>query len=285
LIDKNEDKQLSIQEFVEAYIKLEERLRFKKITLTKLEEELRSARDKYEKGMNDNRNEKTNKDGMTENATLLISLINATDLKPLDYNGASDPYVVFTLQDKKEVSTYKSATLDPVWNEDFSFPVSKMESVLEVQVWNSNFGGDELHGTVKIPVISLDNQVKVEKEYNLVFKGEGQGYGQLVLRLHFLYSRYKYYYNNYVKTEAQIKRLQEDITELNRLFELFEKPFGILLYGEISIILDKNILQRSEDYASYAASNRKSIYYPNMSKSMAPMALKVENVIKATLSK
>jgi len=130
----------------------------------------------------------------------------------------------------------------------------------------------------------LESQTKEEKEYNLVVNGEGEGNGRIRLRLQFLYSRYNYFSNNFTKTEAQIIRLQEDITELNRLFELFSKPFGILLYGEINLILEKKILERSEDLASYAASNRRSVYAAPRLNKQKGLTMRVENVLRATLS-
>jgi hypothetical protein len=268
---------------------LEEKLRLKKIKLTKLDDDLRAARDKYYKGMMDNKGERTNKDDMADNACLNVSLLEAKDLRPMNYKGTSDSYVVLTLGNKKMTSAYRQGTLTPIWNEDFSFSVNDKKLVLDITVWHRDTFKDEIHGSVKIPLLELDNQIKLEKEFELIPKEKDNTYcGTIRLRLQFLYSRYKYFSDLHAKTEDQIKRLQEDITELNKYFDLFEKPFGILLYGEINSIIDRRILQRSEDIASYAASNRRSIYMTSprgFSKGPRGLAFKLESVIKGTFKK
>ena len=285
LIDKDHNMKLTIQEFIESYIILEEKLRMKKIKLTKLDDELRIANAKFQKGMNDNKGEMINKEDLSNSATLYITLLDAKNLKPMDYNGASNPYVMFLLGDKKATSSFKPGTLDPVWNEDYSFAVATRNLVLEVQVWDhGRFGGEDMHGSVKIPLRDLENQMKTEREFDLYAKDGSSG--SIRLKLHFLYSKYKYFSDNYLKTEGQILRLQEDINELNRYYDLFSKPFGILLFGEINMILEKRILERSEDIESYAASSRRSVYMsPNMPKFNKGLAFKLESVIKGTFSK
>jgi hypothetical protein len=79
--------------------------------------------------------------------------------------------------------------------------------------------------------------------------------------------------------------LQEDINELNRIFELFNKPFGIIIYGEIIPILEKRILERSEDITHYMSSSRKSIYASPRYGSKSGFAQKMENVFRGTFSK
>lgn len=268
---------------------LEEKLRLKKIKLTKLDDDLRSAKEKYYKGMIDNKGEKTNIDEMADNSCLNVSLLEAKDLKPMNYKGTSDSYVILTLGNKKMTSAYRQGTLTPIWNEDFSFAVLDKKLVLDITVWHRDTFKDEIHGSVKIPLSELSNQLKIEKEFELVPIGKDDTFsGTIRLRLQFLFSRYKYFTDLHAKTEDQINRLQEDITELNKYFDLFEKPFGILLYGEVNTIMDRRILQRSEDLASYAASNRRSVYMTSprgFNKGPRGLAFKLESVIKGTFKK
>jgi Ca2+-dependent lipid-binding protein len=287
LIDKDSDEKLTIQEFIESYVVLEEKLRMKKISLSKLDEELRVTKEKFYKGMTEHKGEKTNQEDLMDNASLSVTLLDAKGLRPMNFKGTSDPYVVLTFGSKKATSAYRPGTLKPAWNEDFSFHVTNKKVVLDITVWHRDTFSDGKLGSISIPLSDLEDQIKIEKEYDLTLNGE-ETEGKLRLRMQFLYSRYKYFSDNHVKTEQQIQRLQEDITQLNKYFELFEKPFGILIYGEIDSILDRRILQRSDDLASYAASNRRSIYMtsPAMAK-MTPksLAYKLESVIKGTLSK
>lgn len=258
----------------------------KKIKLTKLDEELRSTKEKFLKGMKEYKGERLNNEGLSENATLYITLYEAKDLKPLNYSGSSDPYAIFILEGKKAMSSFKPETLDPVWNEDFTFLVTRRDAVLKLEIYSKKeFGGDALAGEMHIDLKSLEHQHKTESWYDLVINKDPNGNGSVRLRLQYIYSRYKYYSDNYSKTEMQIIRLQEDINELNRYFESFEKPYGIILAGEIDAIIEKRILERSEDIAEYMASTRKSIYASPRGAWKMGVAQKVENIFKSAFSK
>lgn len=101
-------------------MQLEEKLRLKKIKLQKIFDDLMLARGKNLKGMEENKGEIINENGVSRSATINIELVEAKDLKPMDLNGYSDPYAVFVLDKYKQTSTFKPDTLNPVWNEEFS---------------------------------------------------------------------------------------------------------------------------------------------------------------------
>jgi hypothetical protein len=42
-----------------------------------------------------------------------------------DASGSSDPYVVITLDERKEKTDVKKETLDPEWYKEFDFPLDK----------------------------------------------------------------------------------------------------------------------------------------------------------------
>jgi hypothetical protein len=260
ILDKNSDEKLTIQEFIESYIKLEEKLRLKKIKITKLYEELISDEKKFSKGMIENKGERISSEGIADNATLTVSLYDAKDLKTMGYSGSSNPYVIFILDGKKETSNYKTDTLEPVWNENFIFSVSRRDLVLEGQVWCRNsFGRESLHGKIRIPLRDLMDQLRIEKEIELFNEEGSSDNGSIRLRLHYIYSKYKYFADNYQITVDKMNLITEDIQILNQYVELFEKPFGILLSGEIENIFSRNFLH-DDHYLQPTTSIRRSVY-------------------------
>jgi hypothetical protein len=262
----------------------------KKIKLQKLDDDLRQTKEKYLKGMNESKGERINENGLSDQATLTVNLLEAKDLKPMDYNGASDPYVILKVGDKQFTSTYKNSTLEPVWNEDFTFRITQRGLTFKADVYDKDqWGGDDYEGGIEINIEDFADQHKHDIWFNLKLNGESSGNGQLRLRIQYMWSKYKFNTDHYNKTDLQIQRLQEDITELNRYFELFQKPFGIILYGEIDNILDKKVLERSEDVNQYLMNTRKSIYAsPKMQVFkgglVSGITNKVENVFRETLS-
>jgi hypothetical protein len=278
------------QEFIAYYIVLEEKIRLKKIKLQKLDDDLRQAKEKFLKGMNEMKGERITAEGISEHAVFNVHLMEAKDLKPMDYNGASDPYVVLTIGDKQHTSSYKSATLEPVWNEDFNFRITKKNSILKVDVYDKDqWGGDDYEGGFEIPISQFEDQMKHDCWYNLKLNGENEGNGQIRFRIQYIWSKYRYFADNYEKTDKQLRQLEDDIQELNRYFELFQKPFGIILYGEIDNIIEKKILDRSDDIAQYMATTRKTVYAsPKVQQFKANYALgfanKMDSVLRNTLS-
>jgi hypothetical protein len=269
-----------------GYMLLEERLRLKKIKLQKVDEDLTKQKENFLKGMNANKHERFNEHGVSTEASLAITLLEAQNLKPMDLDGSSDPYVVFYLDKQKSTSSFKPNTLDPIWNEDFNFRIDNLDSVLKVECYDKDdVGSDDFEGGISISMSELKTQNKVDQWYDLIVDENTTDNGRIRLRLHLIWNKYKFFEDNYNKTDMQIMRLQEDINELNRLFELFEKPFGIIIYGEIVPILEKRILERSEDITHYMQSSRKTVFASPKNMGRSSIGQRFENVLRGTFSK
>ena len=230
LLDKDKDSEISIEEFIFAYIKLEEKLKLKRKKLLFILDDLKENLKQYKERLEKSKNEILNRDGICENASLSITLFEAKDIIPKF--------------------------------EDFTFPISKRGETLRVELYeNSNFG-NELIGYVDIDLVLLEHQQKTEIWYALKLNNDNQdeNFGSIHLRLRYIYNWNKYYNDLIAKTQLQIKRLNEDIIELNKYNQLFNEPFGIILAGEINSIIEKRVFEKSEDILDYITSARKSIY-------------------------
>ncbi|KAJ8248801.1 hypothetical protein GJAV_G00227900 [Gymnothorax javanicus] len=89
---------------------------------------------------------------------LQVKVIKSTDLTAADLNGKSDPFCVLELgNDRLQTHTvYK--TLNPEWNQVFTFPVKDINDALEVTVYDDD--GDkapDFLGKVAIPLLSIHN--------------------------------------------------------------------------------------------------------------------------------
>ena len=108
-IDHNKDNAISVQEFILSYMVIEEKIRHKEM-------HLKQVIDEY--SLLENKNEIANKEGVSNNAELMITVLNAENL-PESYGMESKPYVVVKYLGKELVSHYKQ-TINPIWNEDFN---------------------------------------------------------------------------------------------------------------------------------------------------------------------
>ncbi|XP_070764284.1 multiple C2 and transmembrane domain-containing protein 2 isoform X3 [Enoplosus armatus] len=83
-------------------------------------------------------------------------------------SGTSDPYVKFKLEGKqlyKSKVVYKS--LNPRWNESFSYPLRDREHIVEVRVYDKNRTSDEFMGSSTIDLKNLELYKTYEMELRL----------------------------------------------------------------------------------------------------------------------
>jgi hypothetical protein len=236
------------QEFIFSYILLEERLRLKQIRLQNFYDELLSTKEKYNTAMIQNKNERINKYGISENALLYITVLEGKGLK--SNNKDPDPYVVITTLGNKQMSTYRPDSLDPIWNEDFTLyllfkisSISSKEEAVKIEVFDNDFS----QGCIEMIMKDLCDQQKYEGWFSLVdVKGEPT-HSQIRLRIQFIWSRYVYFHGKCEKVIENLNKLNEDIVEINKYLEMFNKPYGLILYAEILEILNKKVFDDQDD--------------------------------------
>mgnify|MGYP000926628667 CR=1 FL=1 len=104
------------------------------------------------------RTEVVNKYGIMENSVLTVSVIEARDLKPMDFDGVSDPYVILECAGQTCQTKYHKSTLNPIWEESFTFDIFKGDEILKVLVMDKDaIKSDDFEGQCFIPLNSLKN--------------------------------------------------------------------------------------------------------------------------------
>lgn len=95
----------------------------------------------------------------TGHGTLFVYLDRGTNLKPMDRNGYSDPYVKLTIDGQLQKSKIIKKSLDPQWRQDFSWAGTLRQLTAEpmrLQVWDSDtFTSDDNLGSASVDLSSL----------------------------------------------------------------------------------------------------------------------------------
>ncbi|KAG6580376.1 putative C2 domain-containing protein [Phytophthora cinnamomi] len=95
-----------------------------------------------------------------------VTLVKAVDLPSADFNGKSDPYVVFKLANTERKSSMIPANLNPEWDpeETFAFIADDPKSaVLDVQVFDHDrISKDDKIGSCTIPLAALQDKPESE---------------------------------------------------------------------------------------------------------------------------
>ncbi|XP_073000671.1 C2 and GRAM domain-containing protein At1g03370-like isoform X1 [Typha latifolia] len=87
---------------------------------------------------------------------LFIHVIEARNLPSIYLNGSSDPYVRLQLGKRRSKTTVVKKSLNPLWDEEFSFLVGDLKEELIISVLNEDkyFNNDFL-GWVRIPLLTI----------------------------------------------------------------------------------------------------------------------------------
>ncbi|CEG36152.1 Predicted Ca2-dependent phospholipid-binding protein [Plasmopara halstedii] len=95
-----------------------------------------------------------------------VTLVKAVDLPSADFNGKSDPYVIFQLANTMRKSSVIQANLNPEWDpeETFSFIAEDIQSaVLDVKVFDHDrISKDDIIGSCQVPLNTLHEKPESE---------------------------------------------------------------------------------------------------------------------------
>ncbi|XP_062368650.1 multiple C2 and transmembrane domain-containing protein 1 [Cinclus cinclus] len=111
-----------------------------------------------------------------------VTLIEGCELKAMDANGLSDPYVKFRLGHQKYKSKIVPKTLNPQWREQFDFHLyDERGGIIDITVWDKDVGKkDDFIGRCQIDLSTLSKEQTHKLEIPLE---EGEGYLVLLVTL------------------------------------------------------------------------------------------------------
>ncbi|NXP45682.1 SYT1 protein, partial [Heliornis fulica] len=126
---------------------------------------------------------------------LKVGVKQAAELKAMDSGGTSDPYVIVYLtsdtKKKYETKVYRK-TLNPIFNESFTFQVPQLEvpeSTLVMQIYDFNrFIKHDIIGEVRLPLASVSLQHVIEQWSDLAVasKVEEEQLGEICFSLRYV---------------------------------------------------------------------------------------------------
>ena len=281
-MDKNKDSELRLEEFIESYIFLEEKIKTKKIKVEKMIEDIDLDLEKYKKNLSKHQNEVPICNGLTNESTLYVTVFEAKDLVPTGVLGSCDPFVSLTFEDQKEKTQLRRGTLKPAWNEEFMFQVKDPESALAIEVFDQTMVGSELIGKLNISLNDLRDQEKKTAWFNLNLDNTPGNQGSIRLKLQCILSFVSYYTEKSNQLQKEKDFLTQNLETLQYYVEKMDQPFGIIYCGEIDQILKQNLLKKTDALLEQLESSRHKIYAYRKDNDVA-LSMKVENIFKSTL--
>ena len=262
LFDSNKDEQITINEFIFSYIKLEEKLKIKKAKLINVRDNLNSTQQTYSQRQKNYINEKKNGHGISLNSEVFIQLLKIDKLLNENNINIIVEFIQKDIDDhiiKKSNSRIIKSSKER-FNQDFIFKVNNPKEKIIINIYNKGYV-DSLLGTITININEIDSQTKKDKSYEI--KNENNPSiinGVLFLKIRFRYDNFKYYDDLIKKTQTQIQSLNKTLLELDEYSKKLNQPFGLIVAQKANEIVQKNIMNRSEDPKDYIDSFRSSVY-------------------------
>lgn len=141
-----------------------------------------------------------------------------------------------------------------------------------------------MEGIVYISAQELLHQQKIDDWIGLSDENGEQEKGYLRVRVQLIWSKYRLYDDLYKKTIDQGKRVERDIDELDRYLEIVNKPYGIILYGEVINLTESKILEKGEDAIHYLTGSRNYLASSKIAANES-LAAKLDSMFRGVFSK
>jgi Ca2+-dependent lipid-binding protein len=107
---------------------------------------------------------------------LTVRVIEARNLRAMDSNGFSDPYVKLQLGKQRFKTKVIKMNLNPTWDQEFSFLVGDVKDVLKLDVYDEDIlQMDDFLGQLRVPledVLAADDLSLGTRWYQLLPKGK-----------------------------------------------------------------------------------------------------------------
>lgn len=143
-------------------------------------------------------------------------------------------------------------------------------------------------GLVLIPLKEYHHQNKIDKYFQLKsMNTPGGELGSIRMRVRVFWSKLQYYQNQIEMCDDKIENAKKDSVNVQGYLDLLEKPFGLIVYGQVNNIRDEDLLEPPKDKEEIVDKKRMSVL-PNqrINSGVVPsFANKIDQAFKGTLSK
>lgn len=161
---------------------------------------------------------------------LTVHVVEARDLRPMDMSGSSDPYVILDIEEQQVQTNYRKSTLNPVWNESFTFDITNGNNALRVVIMDKDtFGNDDFQGECHYELDNLRDQMKHDVWLDLRDRNSDvPTQGRIRLMLQWVYSKVQYFNEYLGKWDETLFKDVEEKEKIELYLQQLENPWGFL---------------------------------------------------------
>ena len=267
LFDIDHNQQITINEFVFSYIKLEEQLKLKREKLNNVQNNLKEKNKEFEKKKKLYENEELNENNISTQSEVTLNIKNGKNFKSIQTPSSKIILKFYDGKTNKEIdqknTNLQPNTNNPVFNEEFIFHVNSLDDYIILDALDQSSLGYRI-GSTKIELKDYKNQLKHNVELKLDNNKNNNNNPTLNIQIRFRYNNFAYYKDVIDKTNVQISRLDEVLSELDDYKERFKQPFGLIVANKANELISEDFLHKEDNPQRYIDSWRQSVYINNI---------------------
>ena len=249
---------MTVDEFVQSYLLLEEKIRINNTKYEKAQDELTEEISRNKEGLQKIEDETELENGLTDKSKLYITVIEAKDLISESLIGECNPFVSLSFQDDIQETKIKNNTSNPTWYEAFKFKISEPSGTLKLEVFDNTFIGKKIIGYLSIDLSDLMDQNKRMQWYDL-YNDNHTNCGKIYLKIQCIIN-FKHYYEGEIETaEKEMAIIQNAFEITNNYVESMKIPFGILFLGDLDNLINKQQFKQVDDLIKILEKKKESI--------------------------
>jgi hypothetical protein len=283
---KDPNVDLTVSEFIEDYIFLEEKLKIDNKKYEKALDELTLQINKCQESLKNAQDEIEISDGLTNKSSLFITVIEARDLifENLNLIGDSKISVLLSFQgEEQETNTIEGGNANLSWCENFKFKVTEPNGLLRVEILEqSNLVGKRSLGFVSIDLNDLKDQKKKMNWYDLINE-KNTSCGSIYIKLNCILNFRHFYQGEIELAENQIRIFQNALNITDYFVDNMNTPFGLLFSDNLENLINNQELKQADELWNYLETQKekeKDNIYKTSNNNYLP-----SNKTKVTLNK
>ncbi len=219
-IEKNIDMNIDLNEFCKKYIQAHEELKLNFETLQKGLDKEKSQKINIESKIQEVKQEKLNKNGISPNACVSTMIGKITFLSTINFDSV---YFIVSLDDNEEKKTSVKNIVNPNFIEKITFPIQDKQSILSYKLYSANT--NQCVGCTDVPlyIINTDND-EIIPEFELK-DDNSQAIAVFRPKIIIVTSYYDMYQKKYENIDKNIESYQNKIIELKQNLDDISLPY------------------------------------------------------------
>ena len=259
LLNKNPNEEITVDDFVQSYLLLEEKIKINNTKYEKAQDELTEEISRNKESMQKMEDEVEQNDGLTNKSKLYVTVIEAKDLINDSLISDCNPYVSLTFQDDTQETKIKNNTSNPAWYENFSFKISVPSGALRVEVFDNALMGKKRLGFLSIDLTDLMDQKRRMQWYDL-YNENHNNCGKIYLKIQCIINFRHFYEGEIEKAEKEMAIIQNAFNLTNYYVDCMKFSFGVLFVENIEDLLNDRQFKQADELIKILEKNKESIY-------------------------